>query len=163
MIEVEAAYREWAESYDAVVNLTRDLDAVVLRAIGLGRTGRDIVELGCGTGKNTAWLAEGARSLVAIDLSEEMLARARTRVSADNVRFVRHDLRTPWPLASGVADLVVGNLVLEHISDVDFVFAQAARVLRRGGELFVSEFHPFRQLLGSGAKLSDEPGGFHVS
>jgi SAM-dependent methyltransferase len=157
-IDVEAAYREWSQSYDEVENRTRDLDAVALRASGLDRAERDVVELGCGTGKNSIWLADGARSLVALDLSEEMLARARARVRAGNVRFVRHDLRTPWPLESRVADLVVANLVLEHIRDVGFIFAEAARVLRPAGELFISELHPFRQLLGSGAKLSDEPG-----
>jgi ubiquinone/menaquinone biosynthesis C-methylase UbiE len=157
MIDVESAYRRWSESYDLVENRTRDLDAAVLRASGLERADRDVVEIGCGTGKNTSWLADGARSLVALDLSEEMLARARARISDARVRFVRHDVRTPWPLDTASADLVAVNLVLEHILEVAPVFAEAARVLRAGGRLYVSEFHPYRQLLGRGAKLSDAP------
>jgi SAM-dependent methyltransferase len=154
MIDVEAAYRIWSATYDTSANRTRDLDASVLRESGLVRVDRDVVELGCGTGKNSVWLVEGCRSLIALDVSEEMLARARLRVPDACGRFVRHDLRTAWPLGDASADLVVGNLVLEHVRDLDPIFREAARALRPDGELYVSEFHPFRQLQGGGAKIA---------
>ncbi len=156
---VAQAYDRWAETYDSQDNRTRDLDAVVLRTHGPGIRGRAVLELGCGTGKNTEWLAANCRTVTALDLSEGMLTAARARVSASHVSFVQHDLLTPWPVADGTMDLVVGNLVLEHIRDLSPVFRECARVLRRGGKLYLSELHPARQLRGAQAHFTDVSSG----
>ena len=50
--------------------------------------------------------------------------------------------------------MITCNLVLEHVADVRPVFAHARRALAPGGTLFVSEFHPFRQLLGRQARFA---------
>ena len=158
--DVARAYDRWAASYDADRNATRDLDAEVVRGAPLHLEGRDVLELGCGTGKNTAWLAAHARSLVALDFSDGMLARARERLAgAANVRFVRHDVREPWPVADAAVDVVVGNLVLEHVADVAPVHAEAARVLRPGGRLLLCELHPERQRRGGQAHFTDAATG----
>jgi len=148
---VAAAYDAWSATYDADVNRTRDLDAQVLRTVPLDLAGRHVVEVGCGTGKNTGWLAERARSVIALDFSEGMLAVARRRVGCAGVRFVCHDLHDPWPLDAASAGVVVIDLVLEHVADLGPVFAEAARVLEDGGICFVCELHPARQRAGAGA------------
>lgn len=152
---VSAAYDRWAETYDSDANRTRDLDAVVVRRAAPDVTGRDVLELGPGTGKNTVWLAERARSVTGIDASPGMLAVARTRVTAWHVRFLQHDIQTVWPIGDGSIDVVIGNLVLEHVLRLEHVFAEAARVLRRGGEVFICELHPIRQFLGARAHFVD--------
>jgi malonyl-CoA O-methyltransferase len=152
---VAQAYDEWAATYDGDANATRDLDAFVVRQVPLALTGRDVIELGCGTGKNTAWLAERARSVVALDFSAGMLARARRRVRRPRVRFVQHDVREPWPVSDGTVDVVVGNLVLEHVQDLGSVYAEAARVLRPSGRLLLCELHPERQRRGGQARFTD--------
>ena len=88
-----------------------------------------------------------------------MLARARARVSAPNVRFVAHDVRDAWPLAAKSVDVVTCNLVLEHVHALQPVFSEAVRVLREGGQLFMSELHPYRQLLGGQARFTHEESG----
>ncbi|MEZ5331791.1 MAG: class I SAM-dependent methyltransferase [Thermoanaerobaculia bacterium] len=148
------AYDLWAGSYDTDENDTRELAGETLRRSGLARDGRDVVEIGCGTGGNTAWLAEGAGSVLGLDLSEGMLERARRRTSAPHVRFRHHDVRAPWPVESAAADLVVSMLVLEHVEGVGPVLAEAARVLRPGGALFLCELHPTRQRLGRQAEFA---------
>lgn len=153
---VRRAYDEWSSSYDEDRNATRDLDARVLRAHAgaLALAGEAVLELGCGTGKNTVWLAAQACRVLGLDVSEGMLARARARVAgAANVELVLHDLRHPWPVADGSQGRVVGNLVLEHIEQLEPIFAEAARVLRRGGRLFFCELHPYRQLGGAQARF----------
>jgi SAM-dependent methyltransferase len=155
---VREAYAAWAATYDDDRNATRDLDAAVLREAGLPLAGATVVEIGAGTGKNTAHLAVDARQVVALDLSPEMLAHARRRNLGPHVRFVEHDIRRPWPVEDGTADLVVGNLVLEHVQDVGPIFAEAFRALRAGGLFYLSELHPYRQLRGAGAKFAGREG-----
>lgn len=154
--EIATAYDRWSQTYEAVENATRDLAARVLRQYPLNFRDREILEIGCGTGLNSGYLAEHAKQLTAFDVSAGMLAQARIKITAPNVRFVQADIQLEWPLAEGSVDLVICMLVLEHIAKIDHVFKEAARVLRPGGEFFVCEFHPFRQLQGRQARFTDE-------
>jgi malonyl-CoA O-methyltransferase len=153
-MNIRDAYDAWAAAYDTDHNLTRDLDAVVTREVLAGSAGAKMLEIGCGTGKNTAWLAGIARCMLALDFSAGMLRQAQARlrtVGASNVALALADLAHPWPCASEWADLVVSNLVLEHIEDLAPVFAEARRVLVAQGRLFICELHPFRQYEGKRA------------
>ena len=152
---VARAYDQWSAQYDRDRNATRDLDALVVREAPLRLSGQRVLELGCGTGKNSVWLASEARELIALDFSPGMLAVARERVGAAHARFIEHDIREPWPVETVSVDVVVGNLVLEHVQDLTAVYAEAARVLRSGGQLFLCELHPQRQLLGGQAHFVD--------
>jgi ubiquinone/menaquinone biosynthesis C-methylase UbiE len=157
--EIAAAYNDWAETYDIVQNHTRDLAAQVLRQVNLDLDGRKVVEVGCGTGRNTTWLAERAAEIVGLDFSEEMLAQARSRVNNPRVRFIQHDARMTWPLADSAADVVIAMLILEHVEKLEPVFAEAARVLNTGGQFFLCELHPMRQLTGGQAQFSNTKTG----
>lgn len=159
--EVAAGYDRWAPQYDQQHNATRDLDARVLRSTALRLDGAVVLEAGCGTGKNTGWLAARAREVIAMDFSSGMLREARRHTSAANVRFEQHDIRDRWPVEGASIDLATCNLVLEHIRELGPIFAEAARVLRPHGQLFVCELHPYRQLTGSQARFIDGETG-HV-
>jgi len=150
---VRAAYDRWAAGYDTDRNRTRDLDAHATRATLAALCPTNILELGCGTGKNTAFLAGLGAPVQALDFSAAMLAHARAR-GLPGVAFTVADLTAPWPRADASADLIVGNLVLEHIADLGHIFAEAARCLLPGGTLFISELHPFRQYLGTQANFA---------
>jgi ubiquinone/menaquinone biosynthesis C-methylase UbiE len=150
-IDVADAYDRWSRQYDDDQNATRDLDAFVLRQVPLHLSGARVLEVGCGTGKNSAWLVSQARELIALDFSPGMLDVARRRVRSSAARFVEHDITRPWPVEPASVDVVVGNLVLEHVQDLAPVFSEAARVLRAGGQLFFCELHPYRQLRGGQA------------
>ena len=160
---VAGAYDRWAASYDADKNVTRDLDANVMRRAPLVLENRDVLELGCGTGKNTVFLAEHAKSVLAMDFSEGMIARAHQRLATSNVRFILHDVRELWPVETASVDVVVANLILEHVHDLAPVYFEAARVLRPAGQLFVCELHPYRQLLGVQAHFTDAATGEMVN
>jgi malonyl-CoA O-methyltransferase len=159
--EIAAAYNDWAETYDRQPNRTRDLAAMALRQFDLKLEGRKVIEVGCGTGRNTEWLAERAAELVGLDFSEAMLARARARVNDPRVRFVQHDVRANWPLADASADVIVAMLILEHVEHLETVFSEAARVLRSGGQFLLCELHPMRQLAGGQAQFSNIRTGEH--
>lgn len=156
---IAAAYDRWAETYDTDPNRTRELAAQVLRGVGLPIAERDLVEIGCGTGRNTEWLATQAANITALDFSERMLRQAATRIQDPIARFIQHDVRTTWPLADNAADVIVAMLILEHIEHLEPVFAEAARVLRPNGKLFICELHPMRQLMGGQAQFSNTQTG----
>ena len=153
--DVADAYDRWSRQYDDDQNATRDLDAFVLRHVPLRLDGARVLEVGCGTGKNSAWLVTQVRELIALDFSPGMLDVARRRVRSSSARFVEHDITRPWPVETHSVDVVVGNLVLEHVRELAPVFAEAARVLRAGGQLFFCELHPYRQLRGGQAHFID--------
>ena len=157
--EVAKSYDLWSAVYDADKNATRDLDAIVVRRASLNFKGRDVLELGSGTGKNTVWFASQARSVIAMDFSVGMIARAHERAGGMPVRFVQHDVCDPWPVESRSVDLVVANLILEHVHDLEPVFFEANRVLRPGGQLYFCELHPYRQLTGAQAQFTDPSTG----
>lgn len=160
--EIAAAYNEWAETYDTDHNRTRDLAAEILRRVNLNLVARKVIEVGCGTGRNTEWLARPAAratDVVALDFSEEMLQRGQARVHDPRVRFIQHDARATWPLADASADVVIGMLVLEHVEDLQPIFAEAARTLSAAGDLFICELHPTRQLLGGQAQFTNPQTG----
>lgn len=157
--EIAAAYDQWAETYDTDPNRTRELAGQVLRLADLSITERDIVEIGCGTGRNTEWLATQAATTTALDFSEQMLRRARARISDPRVRFIQHDVRADWPLDEDSANVIVAMLILEHVEQLETVFSESSRVLRRGGELFICELHPMRQLMGGQAQFSNTKTG----
>jgi SAM-dependent methyltransferase len=150
-VTVQAAYDRWAASYDGDANRTRDLDARVTRSAFADQTLGRVLELGCGTGKNTRFFAEIATEVHGLDFSPAMLEKARALGLGPHVRFTQADLLAPWPVGDGTVDLVSAHLVLEHLPELGFVFTEAARVLARGGWFHVSEFHPFRQYLGNQA------------
>ena len=151
---VRQAYQAWSDIYDSNDNPTRDLDGVLLRAARLPLDDARVLELGAGTGKNTAYLASRASQVTALDLTPAMLDKARLAVPDSHVRFVEHDLTRTWPVAADSVDLVIANLVLEHIADLAPLMQEAARVLRCGGVLYLSELHPFRQLKSSQARFT---------
>lgn len=85
--------------------------------------GAPILELGCGSGQDTAVLAAAGHRVVGLDLSPERIAKARERVPA--AEFYCQDLRAPFPLAE--AGAVLASLSL-HYFPWDETMALAARI-----------------------------------
>ena len=152
-MSIQNAYNDWSEIYDTNTNLTRDLDKRVTQDLLAGQQFNSILEIGCGTGKNTVFLAQIGRHVHALDFSQRMIEKAREKVKTGNVRFSTADLTKPWPCENNAYDLVTCNLVLEHIEDLAHIFSETARVLMPGGKFLVNELHPFKQYLGTKARF----------
>jgi len=157
-MDIQHAYDQWADVYDRDNNLTRDLDSDITRNLLANRRFDSILELGCGTGKNTVFLAQIGERIHALDFSEGMLQKAKEKVKSENVRFELADLTKRWPCEDNAYDLITCNLVLEHILDLSHIFSEAARTLRTNGLFLVNELHPFRQYAGSKARFESGDG-----
>ena len=152
---VQSVYNQWAETYDDLENKTRDLDKIATARIlsKLITSSMNVLEFGCGTGKNTEWLATKTKHLTAVDFSEKMLAKAKDKLGDYNVEFLQADIMQQWPFAHNRYDVVVCNLILEHVEYLESVFVQASRVLKPSGHFFISELHPSKQYIGSKANF----------
>ncbi|HEX2113035.1 MAG TPA: class I SAM-dependent methyltransferase [Alphaproteobacteria bacterium] len=155
-LPVAAAYDRWSTIYDGYDNPMVFAAEQVVRGF-TDVQGKDVVELGCGTGRNLAALkASGARTVTGLDLSDGMLAKARERDAT--FRLLRHDMTQPVPLPDTTADLVLFCLALEHVSDLTCVLKEAARLLRPRGRIAVVEIHPFLSQGGTAAHFHDNAG-----
>jgi SAM-dependent methyltransferase len=111
--------------------------AVFEERLSLALRGETLVEVGCGIGRITRVLARRARRVVAIDVSPEMLARAR-EANADlgNVEWTLGDGATLAPVGDGEADGVFSHVVFQHLPDPELTLGyvrEMGRVLRPGG------------------------------
>lgn len=158
-MNTQQAYNIWSEQYDTNENKTRDLEAISLRTHIQGHTFQHCLEIGCGTGKNTKWLITQASKVLAVDFSEEMLSKAKQKINASNLIFVQADITQDWSFASGHQfDLATFSLVLEHIEDLESIFAQLNKVIQPNGIVYIGELHPYKQYNGSKARFETSEG-----
>jgi ubiquinone/menaquinone biosynthesis C-methylase UbiE len=156
-MEVKNAYNQWASQYDTNANKTRDLEAVALRNTLNDIPFTNCLEIGCGTGKNTEWFVTKDTRIKSVDFSEEMLAKAKQKITATNVQFIQADIKNDWAFGNHF-DLVSFSLVLEHIENLDSIFVKINEVLKNGGYIYIGELHPFKQYTGTKARFETTEG-----
>jgi len=134
-------YRLWANTYDDEPNPMLSLEQRILAPLLPPLTGLDVVDLGCGTGR---WLkalqGAGARSLLGLDFSPEMLGFAKSKLSG-GANLVCTDCGSA-SLEANSADVILANFVLSYVEDVTRLMATASRALRSGGSIFITDIHP---------------------
>lgn len=113
-----------------------------LRALLPDLRDRAVLDLGCGFGWFCRWAREaGAVSVLGIDVSERMLARAKAETADAAITYARADMeRLELPPAS--FDLVYSSLAFHYIADLDRLMAEVHRALVPGGSLVFSVEHP---------------------
>ena len=120
---------------------------------------KTLVDLGCGTGKNTEWLISIAENILAIDLSEEMLSKAKQKINSENVKFVQADINKEWSFTDNKKyDLATFSLVLEHIENLDIIFQRLNEAINLNGIIYIGELHPFKQYNGTKARFETADG-----
>ncbi len=100
------------------------------------RAGDRVLDLGAGDGAFAAELRAAGCDVIAVDVAEEALRRARARVPGLDARRVEEG--APLPLDEDAVDVVWAGEVLEHVADVVGLLAEVRRVLRWGGTLLVT-------------------------
>ncbi len=126
--------RERHEPYHRMLD---ELEVGIVERYGAGR---DVLEVGCGTGLVLEKVAQFARTASGIDLSAGMLAKAAARGLP-----VAQASATALPIASESVDVAYSFKVLAHIPDIKTALAEMARVVRPGGWV-LAEFYNARSL-----------------
>jgi ubiquinone/menaquinone biosynthesis C-methylase UbiE len=132
-----AVYERWAPLYPPMAHnpLMRAEQAAMLRHWP-DVTGRLALDLACGSGRYSRILEEkGVAEVVALDFCPPMLAQVTSakRVCASMMQL---------PFAAEAFDVVISGLALSHASSVAAWMLEVARVLRPGGALLYSDYHP---------------------
>jgi SAM-dependent methyltransferase len=107
-----------------------------------------IVEIGCGTGQMSLYLARADRIVIGCDLSRGALslgASAARRWGVDRVRFVECDL-TSLPLRPGAFDVVYSSGVLHHTPDPRASFRAIAKAVRPGGMVVIGLYNLYARI-----------------
>lgn len=115
-----------------------DRRAELFVARGDLRPGRRALELGCGTGIFLEKVARSGASIHGLDLSEDLLAKARTRLAGFANVTLDQGNAEQMPYEPESFDAVYGSSVLHHL-DLDAALAEVHRVLRPGGRLIFAE------------------------
>jgi SAM-dependent methyltransferase len=158
--EVDAGdgYRMWSSSYDGADNPLILFEEPIMKAlVGPGPWG-DVLDACTGTGRHLAWLAAEAKSVTGLDQSPEMLAIARAKVPGAS--FLVGDLCGDHggDLPDASFDLVVCSLALTHFVDVADPIATLARLVRPGGRIVLTDFHPLATFFDGQAFFSHDDG-----
>ena len=111
--------------------------------------GKRVAVLGSGDNQVVFALAGLQARVTSVDISEEQLKVARRRAASLGltVEFVRADVTDLSALSDGAFDIVfTGGHVAVWVADLQRFYREAGRILKPGGLLIVSEYHPFRRI-----------------
>ena len=129
--------------------------------LGEVHSGDRALDIGCGTGKFTAAMAQAGAHTVGVEVAEAALERARARHPGLDFRLVPID--GPLPLEDGSFDLVWASEVIEHVADTARWLSEVRRVLAPGGRLLVTTpSHGRLRVALGGVERFSEPLGDHL-
>lgn len=107
-----------------------------------------IVEIGCGTGQMSLYLARADRVVIGADLTRASLklgVDAARRFQLEQVQFIETDLHNPG-LRAGAFDVVYSSGVLHHTPNPSAAFAHIVRLARPGGIIIVGVYNAFARI-----------------
>jgi len=142
---IEEKSRAKTEFFDSIApdwdNIKKDITGsldITGQVLDRIRSADTAADLGCGTGELLLALSKKARRVIGVDKSPKMLAQLKSRFDDKNGRI---DLRIGaiehLPMKDGEADTAVINMVLHHLPSPFNGIAEANRILKTGGHLYI--------------------------
>jgi len=157
-LRARAAYDLWASTYDQVegnlmLALDREVFGYLLDRVDL--YGKKVADIGCGTGRHWQAIYEAQPALLeGFDVSMGMLSRLREKFPRARTNHVADPTLPDVPDQS--FDALVSTLTIAHIRDLKGLFHTWGRILRPGGDLLVTDFHPAALARGGKRTFSHE-------
>jgi SAM-dependent methyltransferase len=154
-LDAASGYAIWSDSYDDPGNPIVALEETAVAELLAGAPTGKALDAASGTGRHARRLVALGNTVSGVDLTPEMLERAR--VNVPEASFGVADLRH-LPFDDASFSVVVCGLALSHLPSLDVAVSELARVLSPGGRLVISVLHPFQALLGWHAPFSGSDG-----
>ena len=150
----EQAYEIWSANYDKQPgNLMLDLDERIFSDLieNIEFRDKEVADIGCGTGRHWPKIySKNPSNLIGFDVSGSMLGKLKSKFPFAHTQKTTDNLLAPIPDSS--IDVIISTLTVAHIKNIDEAIASWTRVLKNGGEIVVTDFHP--ALLANGGKRS---------
>jgi SAM-dependent methyltransferase len=145
--QAAATYDAMAEEYDAALargekhyNTLYERPAIISMLPDVA--GKRVLDVGCGSGPLSAWLASHGADVVGFDTSASMVRLAEQK-GIERASFRVADLAQPLDfLTDSSFDVMVASLVMHYLRDWVVPLRELHRVLRADGQLLVSTHHP---------------------
>ena len=104
-------------------------------------SGRDILDIGCGTGELSSKLAQTADSILGIDISQKMLNVAKEKNSSSNIEYKELSMENISRL-NNEFDMAVSSLAFHYVENFEKLILDISKLLRKRGILIFSQEHP---------------------
>lgn len=153
---VSGGYKAWSDTYDSVPNLLLEVEEPTVKTILKKFTPGIALDAACGTGRYSELLNSFGYKVTGMDLSPEMLSKAR-KTRNKKINFIEGNL-TAIPLKTASIDLTICALALTHLPSIEKALSELKRVTRPGGNIIISDIHPSLVMLGGQAEFFDNIG-----
>lgn len=151
-IEPKKAYDLWAEGYDTESgNLMLYFDRILFEnfLVKANLTGKRILDFGCGTGRYWKELLKVyPEKLIGCDISESMITKLKKKFPRSEVYIINNN--NLHFFSDHSFDFIISTLVIAHIKNIEEIVIEWNRLLKKEGEIFITDFHP--DALNRGAK-----------
>jgi ubiquinone/menaquinone biosynthesis C-methylase UbiE len=138
------AYDLWSDDYDKQPdNLMLHLDAKLFSQLidPIVIKDKHIADIGCGTGRHWPTLfGKQPVALTGFDVSGGMLKKLNEKYPEAHTRLITDNLFSDIPDAT--YDVIVSTLTVAHIEDIEEAILAWSRLLKHGGEIIITDFHP---------------------
>lgn len=142
--ELAKAYDIWANSYDEQPdNLMLALDEILFSSMlsAIQLTNKTIADVGCGTGRHWKKLFEGEpKKLVGFDISPGMIEVLKKKYPEAETYLLQNNLLTQ--LENESCEVLISTLTIAHIENLQEALNEWCRVLKPGGDILITDFHP---------------------
>lgn len=147
-------YDLWSETYDSTLNPVVAMDSRHTIELLSAKEGELILDAGCGTGRHLKRLLAAGTLPIGIDFSYGMLKAARR--NCPRAALALANLEHPLPFQSASYDSVLCSLIGEHLSELPALSREFHRVLKPGGRMVFSVYHPEMAAAGIEANFEKE-------
>lgn len=134
---IAEAFGKAASTYDAHAQFQRDVGHRLLGFLPEDLSGKTVLDVGCGTGYFSQQLRQRGAEVICFDLSEQMLAAAKTRCGEHNVTYQQGDAEC-LPFESDSVDFVFSSLALQWCEDLSVPLREMRRVVKPSGQICFS-------------------------
>jgi phosphatidylethanolamine/phosphatidyl-N-methylethanolamine N-methyltransferase len=150
----KVVYKIWSPIYDKVFNsgIFQTTRRQIFKEISFN-SGQKILFVGVGTGADLELIDHSDLDITAIDLSPDMLEKARAKFRHSSIKFLEMDAQN-LEFNNDSFDCIVASLILSVVPDTDKCFQEITRVLKKEGQIIIfDKFSPKNKGLSLPKKL----------
>ncbi len=142
-VSIKEAYKHWSSRYEKDLPYLFESESDKIIPLLGNVKNKEILDLGCGTGRYSIALSKKGAIVTAVDFSKEMLAVAKKKAKNAQINFKQVDLKKSFP--KGKYDIILSMLMLGHFKKLEPILKRISNALKINGICIISTFHPQKE------------------